>query len=168
MANTYELIASTSVTSGTMADYTFSSIPQTYTDLELVVYVLKNTANSVGIQVGNGTVDTGSNYNQIILAGNGTSMVPGKDGPGPFFYLMDNLSYSTSQPHISTVSFMNYSNATTQKMMHDKSGGASVGLSLNIGRWSGTTAINTIKVDARGGGAFTVGTTMYLYGIKAA
>jgi hypothetical protein len=167
MPSTYDLIASTSVTSGTIADYTFSSIPQTYTDLELVVYVLKNTANSVGVQVGNGSVDTGSNYSQTILSGNGSTMNPLKDS-GTYFYLMDNISYSTSQPAMSTVSFMSYANTNVQKMMHDISGGASVGTSINVARWNSTAAINTIKIDARGGGVFSAGTTMYLYGIKAA
>ena len=77
---TYSSLA-TNTLSTSATSITFSSISQSYTDLVAVFSGNITTATRVGlnIQVGNGTVDTGSNYSVTWMGGNGTTAVSGKD-----------------------------------------------------------------------------------------
>ena len=70
--STYSTIATTTLASAA-ASYTFSSIPTTYTDLILVLNGSFDTFNNVRFQVGNGSVDTGSNYSATRLLGDGSA-----------------------------------------------------------------------------------------------
>lgn len=70
MTATYESIETTTLGSAA-ANITFSSIPSTYTDL-VVVYTLKAETASADIYMRFNS-DSGSNYSNTILWGNGTS-----------------------------------------------------------------------------------------------
>ena len=78
MTTTYEFIAKNVLSSNT-SSITFSSIPQTYTDLVLII----NGGNTGAVQVAirfNG--DTGNNYSNQSLTGNGATAYAtrGQDG----------------------------------------------------------------------------------------
>ena len=78
MPATYEPIASTTL--GTAAaDITFSSIPGTYTDLVLVLYGGFATAASDLYTQFNS--DTGTNYSNSDLRGNGTAAAANRNDP---------------------------------------------------------------------------------------
>ena len=72
---TYTPIATTTLGSATGA-VTFSSIPSIYTDIVLVCNDIRNGAAVTAIQL-NG--DTGTNYSQTLVAGNGTSAVSSRN-----------------------------------------------------------------------------------------
>ena len=88
-AQTYTPIATTTLASNT-ASYTFSSIPQTYTDLILeatgATDYTAGTSWPFYIQVGNGLVDIGSNYSDTMLYGNGSSALAHRDSGNTVLY----------------------------------------------------------------------------------
>jgi len=72
-SSTYTPIATTTLGSGA-ASVTFSSISGSYTDLVLVGQFTGSAANNqVSIRVGNGSVDTGSNYSFTQVYGTGSA-----------------------------------------------------------------------------------------------
>jgi hypothetical protein len=164
--STYSTIATTTLGSAA-ASYTFTSIPTTYTDLVLVVSSkMTSGADNLRLQVGNSSVDTGSNYSFIYVAGDSSTAFSGNNSS-----LTDTLSGrlgATSSTNI--VNFMNYSNTTTFKTITSRGNDASTGgqAGAYVCLWSSTVAINTIKVAEQVGDTFAAGSTFTLYGIAAA
>jgi hypothetical protein len=74
MPNTYEAIASTTLTA-TASSIDFTSISSTYTDLILVCY-LQDSGGASYIRVNN---DSGSNYSRTIVYGSGGSAASYRD-----------------------------------------------------------------------------------------
>lgn len=175
--STYIPIATTTLGSA-VASYTFTSIPQTYTDLVLVT-CLQNTAvfADAVLQVGNGSIDTGSNYSSTFLTGNGTTASSARQTTATYTW----LDYNGAPPiggssfNIAITNIMNYSNTTTYKtwLTRASSGelksGSSGGVDAIVGLWRSTSAINQIKVSIPGTSTLlNTGSTLTLYGIAAA
>jgi hypothetical protein len=168
MPKTYEPITTQTV-STTTAIVTFSSIPQTYTDLILISNFATTTINEDAYVQFNS--DTGSNYSRTHLRGNGSSALSSRAANQPFIPIDIDSSGSTLSTGIqATTHFMNYSNATTFKTIVCRSGttgGSFTGTTLLVGLWRNTNAITNIDVKATGGN-YVVGSTFTLYGIKNA
>jgi len=164
MAATYEPIATTTLSTNTTV--TFSSIPQTYTDLLLVINGASAVDQGVEYQVGNGSVDTGSNYSRTRIMGDGTS-------PSSFrasnqsLIICDGFATDANESSMQIVHFMNYSNTSTYKTMLFRSGTTQSYISEQVALWRSTSAINTIKVAGYSGNLLS-GTSVTIYGIKAA
>jgi hypothetical protein len=164
MPSTYEPIATTTLGSNA-ASYTFSSIPSTYTDLVIVVSC-RGTGNSVMRFQING--DTGSNYSDTQLYGNGTTAGSGRDSSVTYSYLgAFGMATATSTFDVSVINFMNYANTTTYKTVLSRNNEVSNGTNATVGLWRNTAAITSITL-LKGTGDFTTGSTFTLYGIKAA
>jgi hypothetical protein len=162
MAATYTPIAS--ITLGANASsVTFSSIPQTYTDLVMVINGTASAGINTQTQVGNNSVDTGSNYSETNINGNGSAAGSSRDTSLTFSILFN--SYTGQGSHI--LHFMNYANTTTYKTMLSRSDTASDLTSLWVSLWRSTAAINIIKIGA-GAQTFSSGMTFNLYGILGA
>jgi len=166
---TYTPIASTTIGTA-VASYTFSSISGSYTDLVLICS-LQNTAGFVDayVRVGNGSVDTGTNYSTTILTGNGTaaSSTRQTSTASPFFDYNGAPPYGTSF-NVTLTNFMNYSNTTTYKTwLHRANNAGTGGTDAIVGLWRSTSAINTIQVFITSSN-MAVGSTLSLYGIAAA
>lgn len=167
---TYEKVATYTVPSAA-ASYTFTSISQAYTDLVLVFAGTMTSADYVQFQVGNGSVDTGSNYSNTALKGNGTSASSNRASNSSNIFTAEPMN--TNQNNL-IVNFQNYSNTTTYKTTIMRSntpltdGGATGTVSSTVGLWRSTSAINTIKMYTFAGQTFATGCTFTLYGIKAA
>jgi hypothetical protein len=164
--NTY--VALDKVTVGTATNsITFSSIPSTYTDLVLVATGKNSTSfDGIDIRVGNGSLDTGSNYSQTMLNGNGSSAQSSRDSNATSMTNMGITSSSTEQ--VSIYHFMNYSNTTTYKTVLARSNVADFRVAAIVGLWRSTSAINTIQLRSDNASYnFTVGSTFSLYGIAA-
>lgn len=169
MASTYTPIATTTL-SGATANYTFSSIPATYTDLILVAnFIGASTAgNSLVFRVGNGSVDTGSNYSTTFLEGNGSSASSSRVSNGTFAYAIGSgSSTSTSIPQTNIIQFMNYANTSTYKTFINRGGSPDAILAANVNLWRSTVAINTIQIYIASEN-FNTGSTFTLYGIASA
>ena len=162
--STYTPIATT--TASAASSYTFSSIPSTYTDLILVV-TAKNSnagtsANNWRFQF-NG--DTGSNYSDTFLTGNGSSASSSRDSSQAEIYWGASNQASNSDS-VSIAHIMNYANTTTYKTMIARGNSAEAFTCASVGLWRSTAAINSIKIYS--GGASTFTGTLTLYGIAAA
>ena len=168
MAKTYEPISTTTLSVAT-STVTFSSVPQTYTDLILVTVFGTATLNEdLAVRFNS---DTGSNYSRTHLRGNG-STVGSATATGQNLLLLDlDSSGSTLNTGLQIIThFMNYANTSIQKSVISRSGtlgGGFTGTSLIAGLWRDTTAISTIGLFATSGN-FVAGSTFTLYGIKAA
>ena len=73
--NTYTPIATNTLSSAT-ASVTFSSISGVYTDLVLVITpTIPTGAYDILMRVGNGTVDSGTNYSVTRVSGTGSAAI---------------------------------------------------------------------------------------------
>jgi hypothetical protein len=167
--STYTKIPGASITLGSNASsVTFSSIPQTYTDLIII-------ANVKGTTGGNGTCvqfngDTGGNYSYTLIDGNGSSATSsGAQNQGNIQSgLVDNVGWG-----VQIIQIMNYSNTTTYKNVLGR-GNDTLQLRATSGLWKPTTgsatqAITSITVlSSPNAYNFITGSTFNLYGIAAA
>ena len=164
MAQTYDAIAS--YTFGSAASsYTFSSIAASWTDLILVqsTKFTSGTQNTL-MQVGNGSADTGSNYSQTYISGNGTSASSGRTTSLTGIY----AGNSTDTSFTSTIwHLQNYANASVYKTILHRTNDAGIQALADVGLWRSTSAINTITLTATGS-SFVAGSTLSLYGVKSA
>lgn len=161
--STYTPIATTTLGSAA-ASYTFSSIPSTYTDLVLIANISSSSA-SAGV---NGSIrlngDTGSNYSETALEGDGSTASSFRNSSQTSIPYM--MVYGTD-PGTQILHFQNYSNSTTYKTVLARENFASGYLRAVVGLWRSTSAINSIELIA-GSVNFASGSTFTLYGITAA
>jgi len=166
MPATYEPIATTTL--GTAASsVTFSSIPSTYTDLILIVSGSSTAGTTGRMRVGNGSVDTGSNYSFTSMDGNGTSALSTRFTSETSYAMQWYSQFSTAPDRVTNeiTHIMNYANTTTYKTVLSRAGGASDRLAAFVGMWRNTAAITTVTVTNL---TYPTGTTFNLYGITAA
>jgi hypothetical protein len=161
-SNTYEPIATTTLTSA-VPSVTFGSIPQTYTDLILVVAGESNAVDVSIALVFNS--DTATNYSTTGLSGNGSAASSFRE---------TNTSYTTvgsmsTGQNNSIMHIMNYSNSTTNKTVLGRGNVSTQRTRLYAGLWRSTAAITSVNVRINDGTTlFSIGSTFTLYGIKAA
>ena len=152
---TYTLIASTTLS--TAGSATFSSIPQTYTDLVVVVNVSASQSPVNGaLRFNNDT----TNYSSTRITGDGTSATSTRDANDD---VLRTGVVSTDSVVISQV--FDYANTTTYKTVLSRAGGASDRVAAFVGTWRSTAAITTLAVLNLN---YPIGTTFKLYGIEAA
>ena len=165
---TYEPIATTTVSS-TTTGVTLSSIPSTYTDLLIVTNIITTAADrSVYLRV-NG--DTGSNYSYTSIYGEGTAAASGRSTSQTRSKILGEFyGTSTTVPCNIRTSILSYAGSTNKTFLSsasgDKNGTGEVG--RFVGLWRSTSAINSITIDTGGANDIASGTTITLYGIKAA
>jgi hypothetical protein len=168
MPKTYEPIATTTAT-GSSATITFSSIPQTYTDLVLVVNAGSTTVDNFAYAEFNNDTNI-SNYSYTTLYGNGTSALSARATGG---YFSAYIGVGTAIETVSIVNIQNYTNASTFKTFLSRtsratSEGTYKGTEIVCNLWRNTNAITTIKINSYSTYNFITGSTFTLYGIKAA
>ena len=173
MASTYEPIATTTLSSA-QSSVTFSSISGSYTDLVLIINALGNVGNptdyGIYLRLNN---DSGANYSDTWLYGNGTSAVSSRRTNTTSIQDIQNAGYlSTTSPNNCIVHLLNYSNTTTNKTVlsrgnNPSGGGGTASTETAINLWRSTAAVNRIDVLAAAGN-FGINSTFSLFGIKAA
>tara|TARA_R110000822_G_scaffold23423_1_gene72476 strand:- start:119 stop:616 length:498 start_codon:yes stop_codon:yes gene_type:complete len=160
---TYTLIDSVTLT--TEATVTFTSIPQTFGDLVLVVNQSSPSGAKGTRLFFNG--DGGSNYSSVSMYATATV--------GSGFGSTSNLTvggYNTASnvgvPMFSVSQIMDYSATDKHKSVLSRSNtptGSSNGVVAWAGRWANTSAITQIEISD---GNWAVGSTFFLYGIAKA
>jgi hypothetical protein len=162
MAVTYDPIATTTLGSAA-SSITFSSIPSTYTDLQVVLTVLPTAANRPYLQFNS---DTGTNYSRTIIYGDGTSATSTATANTNQIITS---ALTSDQVNLTTWDIFSYAGSTYKtvlgKVAMDKNGSGVV--VATVGLWRSTSAINTINITASAS-TFAAGTTCTVYGIKAA
>lgn len=185
LLTSYESIAT--VTGNTTQTITFSNIPQTFKHLQIraisKVSLSSYSFSAYSIRVGNGSVDSGSNYSnhRFYTSGNGTVLADGAangstvDGP---FWTANNSN--TNNVGVGIVDILDYADTNKYKTFRtltgfDNNGSGDAGWTANSasglqfggGNWRSTSAINTISLLVFGSAANSV-QHIALYGIKGA
>ena len=170
--NTYVALA-TQTLSTTATSVTFSSIPQGYTDLMFITNTFTSgtaTFRGLTLQIGNGTVDTGINYSDTYLSGNGTAA--SSSGRSSAGYMEGPQDSSTTVPSTGIFNFMNYANTTTFKTTITRESRSNANVAARVNLWRSTSAINIITIYSPDLGSvltpFAAGSTFSLYGIASA
>ena len=173
MAVTYEPIASQTL-GADAATVTWSSIPSGFTDL-IMIGAAHTKFTSAGnavlwIRVGNGSVDTGSNYSYTYLTGNGSTASSARGSSAT--YIEAAPTYTTTASTTSTFypfafHFMSYSNTNVNKTILASGDVSAARLYRTVGLWRSTSAITniTIGTDAT---SIMAGSVLSLYGVRAA
>jgi hypothetical protein len=161
MPATYEPIA-TQTGNGSATTITFISIPQTYTDLVLVMPIFTASNANESVQI-NG--DTGSNYSNTWITGNGSSAASSRNTSNTALNIQANIFSTSTSPAFHIMNFQNYSNTTTFKTVLTRSNRAEQATEAFVGLWRNTAAITSISIASA---TFTTNATFTLYGIKAA
>jgi hypothetical protein len=168
MPITYEPIATITLGSAT-SSVTLSSISSAYTDLR-VVYTgtTSNNGNTVWMRF-NG--DSGTTYSYTTLYGNGTTAAAVTTADRTFAILGDAYATGTSTtfPQLATADIFSYSGSTNKTVLTTASASknGTGGVQRNVNLWRNTSAINAIEFQCSGFN-FSIGTTITIYGIKAA
>jgi hypothetical protein len=159
---TYDLIASTVLTVATV-DVEISSIPSTYRDLILVVECSMSSAGSDSAKLRFGAF---ADYFSVVAEGNGTSATSNEFSNQSSMPLNYNYSAITNtEKTLYVCQFLDYSATNKHKTALVRVNRAGAGVSMTAGRWSSTSAINTITFGLSS--SLAVGSTFYLYGIAA-
>ena len=171
-ALTYESIAS-ATGNGSSGSITFSSIPSTYTDLQLVIWA-QSTASTPNCAVTfNG--DTGSNYGYTLYsASSGSTIQYGISQGGTYLYLTSGNNIGNTVPSMRTLDIFQYANTSFSKCLFSRetstvnsSTAAASYQASNSLCWASTAAINSMNIYLLSN-AFATTTIVSLYGIKAA
>jgi hypothetical protein len=166
MPNTFTLIASQEAANSSVATYTFSSIPNTYTDLVLK-YSCRNSAGLQNITMQFNSISSGYTYRMLY-------------GEGSAAYSFDQATFSTSSLFAgniknTTSTFMNgemyipnYANTSYNKSVSidtvQEENTTTAYMQMIAGLIPTTSAISSIAIST--GNQFAQYSSFYLYGIK--
>jgi len=173
--SSYESIATATVT-GSSATITFSSIPSPYKHLQLRI-LARGTANGGAdplILFMRANSDTGSNYANHRLVGNGSTVTAGGSASEtrmqPAIYA--DSGYPANVYGAIIIDIHDYSSTTKNKTVRsisgvdDNLGTVNSRLNLRSDLWMNTAAITTLTLENNGGDNFNSNSTFALNGIK--
>lgn len=166
MANTYVKIADYTVGAGGASSIDFTSIPSTYTDLCVKLSSRAASGGAVDVLIQFNTDSTSGNYSQRQLQGNGSSASSGTGNQQSA--TSDGSTDTASTFANSEIYIPNYAGSTAKSFSTDtvtENNSSTAYATLRAGLWSGTAAINAIKLTHNGGASFAQYSTAYLYGI---
>jgi hypothetical protein len=170
MANTFELIASSTVGSGGAANIDFTSIPSTYTDLQLMLSARgASTALYANIKLNN---SSSAIYSLKTIYGDGSTASSQSDSGATYFerFLMVSSSYTANTFSNGMLYIPNYAGSANKSVMFDsvnENNATASQLFIVAGLWASTAAINQITLTPNTGN-FAQYSTAYLYGVKNA
>lgn len=176
-AGDFESIATVSLSSAA-SDITFSSIPATYSHLQIRA-IFRNTEYSGGgdeqfllLQFNS---DTGPNYSYHFVFGNGGSALSGGDATANFMLFGYPIPMSNDLANVfgaGVIDILDYKNTNKNKTVRvltgvDCNGATTKNILLGGGLWRNTSAITSIRVFPLAD-QFATYSHFALYGIKEA
>lgn len=173
MAETFEPLASTTLGSDATS-ITLSSISSAYTDLRIVALVRSDRASvidSFGIQFNS---DSGTNYSDTQLYTDGAGSVLASRDTSATYILSGAIPGSTAPADAFATSIFDlfgYSGSTNKSVLINNafiSNSSWRRTQRFIGLWRNTAAINSIKIIPAFGTNLVAGSSLTIYGIKAA
>lgn len=174
----FESIATTTVGSGGASSITFSSIPSTFTHLQIRVLSRDNrtggTTNNISGYFNSDS--NAANYYWHYMEGGGASTEAGSVtnlSVVPLsFGIAASSNASASVFGVSVIDILDYANTNKNKTIRVLSGSDTNGsggyVRLASGLWSSTSAITAITLNPQTSGTYNQYTHFALYGIKAA
>jgi hypothetical protein len=165
-AGAYDSISTATVTSGGTSSITFSSIPSTYTHLQLRILTFSaSPSGDLRLQF-NG--DTGTTYSNHYLYGIGSG-TPTSQGGANSTYIPAAFAGSTTQAGISVVDILDYTDTNKYKTVKSLGGldvnGVGGYVLFSSGNWRNTTAITSATLFINGANLNQY-SQISLYGIK--
>ena len=166
VASSYESIASTTLTS-TATSVTFSSIPGTFSHLQVRIMMLNATASNVWTRPNNSTA---TSYAGHDLLGDGSNAYSGNytsNNEGIF------TGFCPGSASVSTVSIqdiLDYTSTNKNKTFRTLTGrdlNGSGAVELRSGLWYATPVAITSLVIYAQSGTFAINSSFALYGVKA-
>lgn len=171
MPNTMTLIEAKALTT-TTTDITFTSIPQTYTDLKLV-YSARSNANTGSEGYDSVFYFNGAQSNRTskVLRGDGSLVSSNTIDEAATFRLLRAMEpnnytgsvFSNVEIYVPNYTSSNYKSFSVDAVLENND--TATGMSLIAGLWSSTAAITSITVGAING-SLVAYSTFRLYGIK--
>jgi len=164
----YDSIATVTVGTAT-SSITFSSIPQTYTHLQLRAFIQPATGKDLTMRMNGDT--TGANYYTHYINGYGTGV--SSSGGGTYYGGAVGLGYNDAAlanvygAHIIDIlDYTNTSKNTTTRTLFGSDYNGSGQVAFLSGLWINTAAVNSLTFVNLAGGNFTTNSQIALYGIK--
>lgn len=176
MANTFVLINKVNVGSGGQSSISFTSVPQTYTDLMLLFSVRGSYANTrIATYVtfnGSGVNYTDKRYyGQDVTSGSmGSSTNDGSNNSigglrAPAANSTANY-FGNSELYISNYTSTSIPKSVLFSTVAENNATSDWNLSKGLGLWNDTSAITTVTIGTAGLGGFDQYSNAYLFGIK--
>lgn len=167
--STYTPIATQTLGSAA-SSVTFSSLPQNYTDLIVVIGSATFSANSTLYVQYNG--DTGANYSSTVLSGDGSAASSSRTTSVNGAQIGAANGQSSTVMQTCIVNIQNYSNSTTNKTAISRWSRSDAEVSTTVSLWRNTNAITSIEIyGGYGNGTknsnMQSGTTITVYGVAA-
>lgn len=148
-SNSYESIATVTVGAGGASTVDFTSIPSTFKHLQVrILSSIPSTTASGTFRVGNGSIDTGSNYATHYIYGNGGgTLAAGAEPNVSYMYALGGTNSSTIFSS-SIVDILDYTNTNKYKTIRvlygfDRNGSGDV--VFTSGLWQNTAAITNLR-----------------------
>lgn len=167
MARTLKLIES-KLCDG-VTSISFTSIPQTYTDLYIECYT--NTGNNMFMRLND---DSGANYNVLQGYGTGSVFDNATNAGGSSFQLIglvnsqqNSTMFATHRIHIMEYAVTGNTKAPIWDFGYYINSTATHNVGTAVGRWTGSTNPITTLTFLTQGGNFTSNSRITLYGILA-
>jgi hypothetical protein len=164
----YESIATVTVGGAGQSSISFTSIPSTFTHLQVRGIARRSSGNTNTIVRFNS--DTGNNYSAHYLLGNGATASAGGEASVSRFYF-DILTASATSYSVGVMDILDYANTNKYKTARTLAGidlNGSGTIWLTSGSWRNTAAITTVTLSLESSANFEQYTTFALYGIKGA
>jgi len=162
MTAKYEHIATVTLDSPA-SSVIFSSIPQGYRDLELVINA-GNDGNTFGGLRYNS--DSGTNYSYILARGDGNNTAPGSSTSLNYAVALGvSIGSGGTLDQQAIVSIQDYSATDKHKTSVSRANDASQSAEMMAARWANTNAITSIEFFTFGASSAIAGSTFDLYGI---
>jgi hypothetical protein len=161
----YDSIA-TATGTGASGVITFSSIPSTYTHLQ--VRAITQSSQTYLSYRFNG--DTGSNYAYHYFESGSSTPSVGGGATQNLIYMFGSSSATTSVSGVFVLDILDYTNTNKYKTTRSLSGNDANGagfVDFNSGLWQNTSAITSLTITAFSGN-FSTNSSFALYGIKGA
>ena len=176
LPTSFESIATTTVGSGGSSSITFSSIPSTYTHLQIRCIARDDRtgaadSDNIGIRFNS---DTGSNYSWHQLYGTGSSVGAGGSANQTYCFAAFFTTVTGSNANVfaaGIIDILDYADTNKYKTTRHLGGfdnngnGASA---MSSGSWRNTSAVTSITLIPTNASNFTQNSQFALYGIKGA
>ena len=166
----YTLITTTTVGAGGAASIEFTSIPQTHTDLKIVLSGRSSQGNVYGGGRLEFNADTASNYRWRRLRGDGSATASDNSASATSITNWDVTGASATASVFANIEIdiPNYTSANQKSVSINYVGennATEAHMGMVAGLWTGTVAITSIKLYS-GGGNLVQYSSASLYGIK--
>ncbi len=159
-----EVAIATTTLGSAAATISFTSIPNTYTDLRVVIVPIGTASFGTKLNINS---DTASNYSLTYISGDGANAQSGRFTSQATLYLDPTGTLTGTTPALITVDLFSYAGSTNKtglvEINADKNGSGRVLRDVIL--WRSTSAITSLTFGIDGSGNYNTGTTATLYGI---